>query len=173
MAERMGKDELAVYEGVVMAACGHPSPPEEVGACLDGLREELHRARASEEDKAIAERDEEIKRLRSENARLSGDWMDAASTSMAIAQPIGIGTPLEYRAPTPGEILLQRYCEAIAKKDAVIKALADALEANGRHNPDLENSAWHTHDCWGNRRASCSKACIATVAALRLAGRLP
>lgn len=63
---RMDKDELAVCEGMVIAACGHPSPSSEVEACLGGLRDEL--ARASE-----AKNDAEIERLRAEVAALGAN----------------------------------------------------------------------------------------------------
>lgn len=50
-------------------------------------------------------------------------------------------------------------------------AMAKALLMTGCRDPvSPEHSAWHTHDCWENRRASCSEACKATVAALKAAG---
>jgi hypothetical protein len=48
--------------------------------------------------------------------------------------------------------------------------MARALLLNGCTSPTEPDSAWHTHDCWDNRRASCSAACAATRAALRDAG---
>ena len=51
--------------------------------------------------------------------------------------------------------------------------MAKALLLNGRRNPEFADSAWHTHDCWENRRASCSEACKATVAALAKIGVSP
>lgn len=50
-------------------------------------------------------------------------------------------------------------------------AMAKALLLTGCRDPVApEHSAWHTHDCWENKRASCSEACKATVAALSAAG---
>jgi hypothetical protein len=48
--------------------------------------------------------------------------------------------------------------------------MAKALLANGCRRPPVEHSAWHTHDCWASKRASCTEACLATCAALKAAG---
>lgn len=68
------------------------------------------------------------------------------------------------------EMRLVRETEALC---LAAPNMAKALLLNGQRNPEFADSAWHTHDCWDNRRASCSEACKATVAAPKKAGVTP
>lgn len=64
-----------------------------------------------------------------------------------------------------------RLGKELAKKDAIIKALADAVELSGEY---LDGD-WHSSGCpgWDVRPGPCGESCARRRAALRLAGRLP
>lgn len=75
-----------------------------------------------------------------------------------------------WRVPG-GDAEAQRLVEETEALCLAAPAMANALLLNGCRNPaDPEGSAWHTHDCWESKRASCTEACKATVAALSAAG---
>ena len=82
---------------------------------------------------------------------------------------IGIGLK-DWRFP-PGDAEAMRLVSEATALCRAAPAMAKALLLNGCRDPVApEHSAWHTHDCWENKRASCSEACKATVAALTAAG---
>lgn len=61
---------------------------------------------------------------------------------------------------------LDRARASEVAKDAVIRALVDALEAQ---RSDMSPEEWHSGLCMDAGRASCTEDCIAARSALRLA----